>query len=72
MGCVRTITHEKFPEQSNNSIGQKVKVCYHYDTDHYHYGEIVREDSEEPFETIIKLDNGRYLRAVECQYSLID
>ena len=47
-------------------------VCYHFDASKCHYGTIVRDDLEEPFETIIKLDNGRYLRAVECQYSYID
>ena len=53
-------------------VGSRVEVCYHFDTSKYHYGTIVRDDLEEPFETIIKLDNGRYLRAVECQYSYID
>ena len=72
MGCIKTITHEKFPKQSDRMIGQRVQVCYHYNTKHYHYGEIVRNDTEEPFETIIKLDDGRYLRGEECQYSLID
>lgn len=71
MGCVKNITYDKFPKQYENYIGQRVKVCYHYDTNHYHYGEIVREDREEPFETIIKLDNGRYLRATECQYGKV-
>jgi hypothetical protein len=32
-------------------------------------GTIVRDDIEAPYETIIKLDNGRYLRGVECQFS---
>lgn len=35
-------------------------------------GYIVRDDREEPFETIIKLDNGRYVRGAECQYSFVD
>ena len=77
MGCIKNITHEKFPKQADESykfptIGKRVRVCYHYNIDHYDYGTIVRDDIEEPFETIIKLDNGRYLRAVECQYSEID
>ena len=78
MGCIDTITYEKFPKQKdenykypNFKVGSRVKVCYHYDTSKYHYGTIVRDDLEEPFETIIKLDNGRYLRAVECQFSYI-
>lgn len=77
MGCVENITFEKFPKQADENykyphLGKRVEVCYHYDTSKTHYGTIVREDIEEPFETIIKLDNGRYLRAVECQYSILD
>ena len=70
MGCIDTITYDKFPKQKDENyiyprfkVGSRVKVCYHYDTLKYHYGTIVRDDLEEPFETIIKLDNGRYLRA---------
>ena len=79
MGCIDTITYDKFPKQKDENyiyprfkVGSRVKVCYHFDTSKYHYGTIVRDDVEEPFETIIKLDNGRYLRAVECQFSYID
>ena len=79
MGCIDTITYDKFPKQKDKNykypefkVGSRVEVCYHFDTSKYHYGTIVRDDLEEPFETIIKLDNGRYLRAVECQYSYID
>ena len=79
MGCIDTITYDKFPKQKDENykypefkVGSRVKVCYHFDTSKCHYGTIVRDDLEEPFETIIKLDNGRYLRAVECQYSYID
>ena len=79
MGCIDTITYDKFPKQKDKNyiypqfkVGSRVKVCYYYDTSKYHYGTIVRDDLEEPFETIIKLDNGRYLRAVECQFSYID
>ena len=72
MGCVENITYEKFPKQSEfMTVGERVEVCYHYDTSKTHKGTIVRNDSEEPFETIIKLDNGRYLRGVECQFSKI-
>ena len=79
MGYIDTITYDKFPKQKDENykypefkVGSRVEVCYHFDTSKYHYGTIVRDDLEEPFETIIKLDNGRYLRAVECQYSYID
>ena len=79
MGCIDTITYEKFPKQRDENykhsclkVGSRLKVCYHYDTSKYHYGTIVRYDLEEPFETIIKLDNGRYLRGTECQLICID
>ena len=79
MGCIDTITYDKFPKQKDENykypefkVGSRVMVCYHFDASKCHYGTIVRDDLEEPFETIIKLDNGRYLRAVECQYSYIN
>ena len=79
MGCIDTITYDKFPKQKDENykypqfkVGSRVEVCYHFDTSKYHYGTIVRDDLEEPFETIIKLDNGSYLRATECQFSYVD
>ena len=78
MGCIDTITYDKFPKQKDDTyntewakVGARVKVCYHYDTSKTHLGTIVRDDCEEPYETIIKLDNGRYLRGVECQFSYL-
>lgn len=77
MGCIETISYDKFPKQAESDhpfmfgAGARVKVCYHYDTTHCHCGTIVRDDTEEPFETIIKLDNGRYIRGAECQYSIL-
>lgn len=73
MGCNKNITYDKFPKQADEDyqhpqLGKRVEVCYHYDTSKCHPGTIVRCDIEEPFETIIQLDNGRFLRAVECQY----
>lgn len=77
MGCVSTISYDKFPMQADHNykypeVGKRVKVCYHYDTNHYHYGVIVRSDREEPYKTIIALDNGRYILGTECQYSLVN
>ncbi len=77
MGCVNTITFDNFPKQKDEnyqypSIGKRVRVCYHYDISKADMGYIVRDDREEPFETIIKLDNGRYVRGAECQYSFVD
>lgn len=79
MGCVSTIAYDKFPKQRDKdykypymAVGAKVKVCFHYDTSKYCMGTLVRSDLEEPFEEIIRLDDGRFIRAVECQYSFVD
>ena len=76
MGCVETIAYDKFPKQRDKNykypemaVGARVKVCFHYDTSKYCMGTIVRSDIEEPFEEIIRLDDGRFVRTVECQYS---
>lgn len=77
MGCVNTITYDSFPKQKDENykyplLGKRVKVFYHYDISKAHMGYIVRADNEPPFEIIIKLDNGRYVRADECQFSFVD
>lgn len=70
MGCVENVTAFKFPKQSQ-FLYNRVEVCFHYDTSHYVYGKIVRDDREEPYEGIIALDDGRYVKMTECQYSVI-
>lgn len=73
MGVVDNIDFYSFPRQKTEGfckVGDRVSVCYKYDTSRCHEGVIVRGDMEAPGETIIKLDNGRYLRATECQYSI--
>lgn len=69
MGCIDTIDWYKFPAQSG-MVNRRVKVCFHYDTSHFVNGTLIRDDREEPFETLIKLDDGRVIRGVECQFSL--
>lgn len=71
MGCVDTITYTRFPKQGPY-VGKRTEVCFHYDTSKTLLGFIVRDDYEEPGRTIIKLDDGRYVEASECQYSIID
>lgn len=68
MGAVKNIKMDTFPKQGQY-LNRKVEVCFHYDTSKTIGGEIVRDDSEEPFLTIIKLDDGRHVLATECQYS---
>jgi hypothetical protein len=68
MGCHKNITATTFPRQSDR-LNARVQVCFHYDTSMLVDGTVVRDDTEDPCELIIKLDDGRYLRASECQYS---
>ena len=67
MGCVSTITAYDFPKQSQY-VNRRCKVCFHYDTSKWIMGTVIRDDREEPFETLIQLDDGRTMRGVECQY----
>lgn len=69
MGCVKTIDTYSFPKQSA-FVNRRCSVCFHYDTSSQLQGTIIRDDREEPFETLIKLDDGRIVRADECQYSI--
>ena len=59
--------YDNYPKQTEN-VNRIVMVCYHFDTSKIDLGVIVRDDDIEPFETIIRLKNGKYIRAVECQY----
>jgi hypothetical protein len=68
MGCHKNITINTFPRQGL-MFGKRTEVCFYYDTSKTILGTIVRDDVEEPFEGIIKLDDGRYIRTTECQYS---
>jgi hypothetical protein len=70
MGCIATIKHDSFPAQGIY-LGKSVRVCFHYDTEHWIPGKVVRDDSEEPGELIIQLKTGQFVRSVECQYSLV-
>lgn len=67
MGCHKNITIDKFPKHGEQ-LGNQVKVCFHYDTDNWIGGKIVRDDMEEPYLTIIRLDDGRHVLGSECQY----
>ena len=70
MGVVATIRHDTMPK-AGSTLGKRVEVCFHYNMKEVIGGEIVRNDSEQPFLTIIKLDDGRYVLATECQYRLL-
>jgi len=68
MGLHKNINHKKFPKQSD-WVGQRTEVCFNFNPDLRVGGTIVRDDLESPGETIIWLDDDRYVRATECQYS---
>lgn len=68
MGCHLHITADRFPAQGN-ALWTRVRVTFHYDTARTLLGMVVRDDMEPPYETLIRLDDGRYVRAAECQYA---
>lgn len=70
MGIVETIDHDRWPKQYDN-VGRRCQVTFRYDTDLLLPGRVVRDDAEAPWQTIIQLDDGRVLRAEECQYHVL-
>ena len=70
MGCVAGVGFYRFPKQSDD-LYSRVEVCFYYDTSRKIGGTIIRDDREDPYETIIRLDDGRVIRGVECQYSIV-
>ncbi|HET8777956.1 MAG TPA: hypothetical protein VFN76_09885 [Candidatus Limnocylindria bacterium] len=69
MGVHPNIAAGRFPKQGEH-LHARVRVCFHYDTSREFPGEIVRDDIEPPFETIIAIDDGPVVRSVECQYAI--
>lgn len=68
MGVVKNVGFDHFPKQGA-WLGKRTRVCFRYDTSNTIGGTIVRDDTEEPFVTIIHLDDGRLVLATECQHS---
>ena len=68
MGTHAKIDVDKFPKQGQLA-GQRVRVCFNYNTTQQLAGTVVRDDDEEPYQTIIRLDDGRTVLATECQDS---
>lgn len=67
MGVVATIDYDRFPKQGD-WLGCRTRVCFNYQSQIV-MGTIIRDDDEAPFLTIIRLDDGRFVLATECQYS---
>lgn len=68
MGVVKNVSATKWPKQGA-WFGKRTRVCFNYDTAHSVMGTIVRDDYEDPWVTIISLDDGRVVLATECQHS---
>lgn len=67
MGGIANISYDTFPKQG--TVKDKVvKVIFHYDTNRSIPGVCIRDDDEEPFLTIFKLEDGRVVLATECQW----
>lgn len=69
MGVKENITADAFPRQGT-FLGKTVEVMFHYNTSRAFPATVVRDDVDDPFVTILALDDGRYVLATECQYSL--
>lgn len=70
MGYVKNVKMDLFPKQGS-SLNKRVNVCFHYDTTKTIGGIVVRDDIEEPYIEIIRLDDNRYVLSTECQYNVI-
>jgi hypothetical protein len=69
MGIAPNVSATGFPKQGD-FLHAEVSVCFHYDSATLIGGIIVRDDREAPFRTIIRLDDGRFVLATECQYTV--
>ena len=69
MGVCSTIDYDNYPKQGD-LVGKRVLVCFNYDTNKAIGATCVRDDREHPYQTIFLLDDGRYVLATECMYSL--
>lgn len=61
-------TEGRFPKQTDQ-VGGRTKVCFNYDTSRLIMGTIMRDDLEDPYLTIIQLDDGPLVLGTECQYT---
>jgi len=71
MGVMKNVSAHTYPKQSEY-VGERVAVIFYYDESLAFRGVIVRDDMEAPWRTTIRLDDGRYIMASECQYRFTD
>ena len=70
MSRVPNVSFDEYPVQANIST-RRVVVYYDNDKTKCHYGTIVRADRQAPYETLIALDNGHFVRSAECRFDYI-
>ena len=68
MGVVKGISASEFPKQGS-WLHCVTQVCFNYDSSQQIGGIVVRDDREFPHLCIIRLDDGRYVLATECQHT---
>lgn len=69
MGIQENVGFDEFPIQSE-WLGKRCRVSFRYNTERTIGGTVVRDDRQESGLMIIKLDDGRYVMATECHYTL--
>jgi hypothetical protein len=67
MGFSNYVDAVKYPKQGR-MLNKKVEVCFNFDIHNIFYGKVIRYDIEEPFEVIIRLNDGRIIMSGECQF----
>lgn len=68
MGVEKNIGASTWPRQGA-ILGKHVFVCFGYETSTLFPATCVRDDVEHPFRTIFKLDDERFVLAIECQWT---
>lgn len=62
------IGKDAYPEQFD-SVGARVLAAFDYDVANPLPATVLRDDAEEPFRTVLRLDDGRIVMGSECQWS---
>lgn len=57
--------------KQGNFINRKCNIFFNYNIKNFISGKIIRDDIEEPFKTLIKLNDGTIIDSKECLYQLI-
>jgi len=69
MGLQRSINVDMFFPKQSAELHKRVWVAFHFN--YKVEGEVVRDDVQDPFLTIIKLKDGRFVLGSECSYTFM-